>query len=145
MLPFRFGVPRGHIPDQTGRTALVTGATSGIGLGTARVLAARGARVIVAGRDRAKLDEAVEVVRAAADRGNRDHRPVVQQRRGDEPAHPPHHPRRVRADRGYQPPRALRLQRRGLAHAAPLGRSLRAVQHSERRTARRDEVTFRSR
>ncbi len=33
---------------------------------TARVLAARGARVILAGRDRAKLDGAVDVVRAAA-------------------------------------------------------------------------------
>lgn len=56
------------IPDQTGRTALITGAGSGIGLETARVLAARGARVILAGRHQAKLDEAVEVVRAAAPR-----------------------------------------------------------------------------
>jgi NAD(P)-dependent dehydrogenase (short-subunit alcohol dehydrogenase family) len=54
------------IPDQTGRTALITGANSGIGLETARVLAARGARVILAGRDQAKLDGAVDVVRAAA-------------------------------------------------------------------------------
>ncbi|WP_280259763.1 SDR family NAD(P)-dependent oxidoreductase [Nocardia abscessus] len=44
----------------------MTGANSGIGLETARVLAARGARVILAGRDRAKLDGAVDVVRAAA-------------------------------------------------------------------------------
>ncbi|PXX69299.1 NAD(P)-dependent dehydrogenase (short-subunit alcohol dehydrogenase family) [Nocardia tenerifensis] len=54
------------IPDQSGRTALITGAGSGIGLETARVLAARGARVILAGRNQSKLDEAVEVVRAAA-------------------------------------------------------------------------------
>jgi NAD(P)-dependent dehydrogenase (short-subunit alcohol dehydrogenase family) len=54
------------IPDQTGRTALITGANSGIGLEMACVLAARGARVILAGRDQAKLDRAVDVVRAAA-------------------------------------------------------------------------------
>ncbi|MGX1908416.1 SDR family NAD(P)-dependent oxidoreductase [Streptomyces phaeochromogenes] len=35
-----------NIPDQTGRTALITGGSSGIGLETARVLARRGARVI---------------------------------------------------------------------------------------------------
>jgi NAD(P)-dependent dehydrogenase (short-subunit alcohol dehydrogenase family) len=53
------------IPDQTGRTALITGG-SGIGLETARVLARHGARVILAGRDKAKLDEAVAAVRATA-------------------------------------------------------------------------------
>lgn len=56
------------IPDQTGRTALITGGNSGIGLETARVLAIRGARVILAGRNQAKLDEAVQVVHAAAPR-----------------------------------------------------------------------------
>ncbi|MBL7257311.1 oxidoreductase [Paractinoplanes lichenicola] len=38
------------IPDQTGRTALITGATSGLGLVVATELRARGATVIVAGR-----------------------------------------------------------------------------------------------
>ncbi|WP_326558112.1 oxidoreductase [Micromonospora sp. NBC_01796] len=52
------------IPDQTGRTALITGANSGIGLETARVLARHGTRVILAGRSRARLDEAVRTLRA---------------------------------------------------------------------------------
>jgi NAD(P)-dependent dehydrogenase (short-subunit alcohol dehydrogenase family) len=39
------------IPAQTGRTAVVTGATSGLGLVTARALAGAGARVVLAVRD----------------------------------------------------------------------------------------------
>nr|PPQ61920.1 oxidoreductase [Streptomyces sp. QL37] len=52
------------IPDQTGRTALITGGNSGIGLETARALARHGARVILAGRSRTKLDQAAEAIRA---------------------------------------------------------------------------------
>ncbi|WP_306821828.1 oxidoreductase [Streptomyces sp. NP160] len=43
-----------QIPDQTGRTVLVTGATSGLGRESAKELAARGARVVLAVRDTAK-------------------------------------------------------------------------------------------
>jgi NAD(P)-dependent dehydrogenase (short-subunit alcohol dehydrogenase family) len=48
----------------TGKSALVTGATAGIGLEIARALAAEGARVIITGRDGAKLDAAVAAIRA---------------------------------------------------------------------------------
>ncbi|WP_128382518.1 oxidoreductase [Streptomyces cavernae] len=46
------------LPDLTGRTAVVTGANSGIGLVTARVLAERGAQVVLAVRDPEKGEAA---------------------------------------------------------------------------------------
>jgi NAD(P)-dependent dehydrogenase (short-subunit alcohol dehydrogenase family) len=46
------------VPDMTGRTAVVTGANSGLGRVTARALAAAGARVVMAVRDPAKGREA---------------------------------------------------------------------------------------
>jgi NAD(P)-dependent dehydrogenase (short-subunit alcohol dehydrogenase family) len=57
-----------EVPDQAGRTALVTGASSGIGFETARVLAGRGARVVLACRDRGKAtDAAARIVGAFPD------------------------------------------------------------------------------
>jgi NAD(P)-dependent dehydrogenase (short-subunit alcohol dehydrogenase family) len=47
------------IPDQTGRTFIVTGANSGLGLETARQLAAKGADVIMTARSEAKGRAAV--------------------------------------------------------------------------------------
>ena len=50
----------------SGRTALVTGSTSGIGLGIAQALAAAGARVAINGLgDQAQVDAALAAVRAA--------------------------------------------------------------------------------
>ena len=54
-----------QIPDLAGKTALVTGANSGIGFETARVLAARGAHVVLACRSADKARAAMDVIRAA--------------------------------------------------------------------------------
>jgi NAD(P)-dependent dehydrogenase (short-subunit alcohol dehydrogenase family) len=53
------------IPDQSGRTAIVTGANSGLGLVTARELARAGASVVMACRNLDKGHAAVDEVRAA--------------------------------------------------------------------------------
>jgi len=44
----------------TGKTALITGGNSGIGLATARLFVAEGARVAITGRNQATLDAAIE-------------------------------------------------------------------------------------
>jgi NAD(P)-dependent dehydrogenase (short-subunit alcohol dehydrogenase family) len=56
------------IPDQTGRTALVTGANGGLGLETARALAAAGAHVVMAARNPEKADAAIaDIKRTVSD------------------------------------------------------------------------------
>jgi protochlorophyllide reductase len=54
------------IPDQSGRTVLVTGANSGLGLHTSLALAARGARVLMACRNPERGAAAVRRVSEAA-------------------------------------------------------------------------------
>lgn len=62
-------MPRWHdtdVPDQTGRVALVTGATGGLGLQVAEALAAHGARVLIGSRNPDRGAAAVRRVAAAA-------------------------------------------------------------------------------
>jgi NAD(P)-dependent dehydrogenase (short-subunit alcohol dehydrogenase family) len=49
--------------DLSGQTVFITGANSGLGQETARAMAAQGAHIVMAGRDQAKLDEAVAAIR----------------------------------------------------------------------------------
>lgn len=56
------------VPDQTGRTAVVTGATGGLGLRISEVLAARGARVLIGSRNPERGAAALDRVRAIATR-----------------------------------------------------------------------------
>lgn len=63
------------IIDLSGKTAIVTGSTGGIGLAIATGLARAGAQVTVVGRDQARVDKAVGTVQA--DSGQQDVRGVV--------------------------------------------------------------------
>lgn len=53
------------IPDLTGKRALVTGVTSGIGEHTVLELARRGAQVVMAARNEQKLDASIQDIRRA--------------------------------------------------------------------------------
>jgi len=57
--------------DLSGKTALVTGSTAGIGYAIAKGLAAAGADVVVNGRSQAKVDEAVKKLLAEAVSGSK--------------------------------------------------------------------------
>ena len=59
------GFTDNDVPDQSGKCIIVTGANTGLGFGAAKVLAAKGARVLLACRDRAKAEAAMaEIGRA---------------------------------------------------------------------------------
>jgi NAD(P)-dependent dehydrogenase (short-subunit alcohol dehydrogenase family) len=51
-----------NIPDQTGKVAVVTGSSSGIGFEAARVLAGKGAKVVIAVRNLHKGNRAADKI-----------------------------------------------------------------------------------
>ena len=53
------------IPDQTGRTAVITGANTGLGYETAAALAAKGAHVVLAVRNLEKGKAAADLITRA--------------------------------------------------------------------------------
>jgi len=66
------------VPDQTGRTILVTGANTGLGFETSKVLAERGARVLLACRSEEKARNAIAKIRVAAPDADLDFVPLDQ-------------------------------------------------------------------
>jgi 3-oxoacyl-[acyl-carrier protein] reductase len=74
-------------PDLTGRVALVTGGSRGIGLAIARALLDAGARVSITARTAAKLDEARrQLARGEGTRADRIHATVADVRDADDAA-----------------------------------------------------------
>ncbi|WP_027552797.1 oxidoreductase [Bradyrhizobium sp. Cp5.3] len=64
------GFTEADVPNQSGKCFIVTGANTGIGFEISRVLAERGARVLLACRDRAKAEAAMAQIRQATPRAD---------------------------------------------------------------------------
>jgi len=64
------------VPDLTGRTAVITGASSGLGLENARVLARRGAHVVLATRDPDRTATATTRIMRAVPGASLEHLPL---------------------------------------------------------------------
>jgi NAD(P)-dependent dehydrogenase (short-subunit alcohol dehydrogenase family) len=62
-MPSSTGFTAADVPNQSGKCFLVTGANTGIGFEVSRVLAERGARVLLACRDKAKAETAMARIR----------------------------------------------------------------------------------
>ncbi|MBA3301506.1 MAG: SDR family oxidoreductase [Thermoleophilaceae bacterium] len=61
-----------RVPDQSGRTAVITGSNSGLGLEAAKVLAGKGAHVVLAVRNMAKGEDAAQEIGADTEVRNLD-------------------------------------------------------------------------
>ena len=59
----RSGFTADDVAQQEGRRVLITGANAGLGLETAKVLAARGAHIVLACRDAARAEAAMDMIR----------------------------------------------------------------------------------
>ena len=64
------GFTAADVPDQSGKCIIVTGANTGIGFEAAKVLAGKGARVLLACRDEGKAQAAMSAIRDAAPNAN---------------------------------------------------------------------------
>jgi NAD(P)-dependent dehydrogenase (short-subunit alcohol dehydrogenase family) len=70
------GFTAADVTSQEGKCFIVTGANAGIGFEAAMVLAARGARVLLGCRDKAKADTAIARIKAASPSANVVHLPL---------------------------------------------------------------------
>ncbi|TAK92248.1 MAG: SDR family NAD(P)-dependent oxidoreductase [Verrucomicrobia bacterium] len=64
------GFTAADVPDQKGKCFIVTGANTGTGFEISRVLAARGARVLLACRNQAKAEEAITRIKKTSPRAD---------------------------------------------------------------------------
>lgn len=69
-MPHQHGFTEADVPSQSGKCFIVTGANTGIGFEIARVLAQKGARVLLACRDQDKAEAAMSKIRTLKPNAN---------------------------------------------------------------------------
>jgi NAD(P)-dependent dehydrogenase (short-subunit alcohol dehydrogenase family) len=72
----RSGFTADDVGAQTGRRFLVTGANAGLGFETSKILAARGGHVVLACRDQARAEEAMNRIRADVPKADMSFQPL---------------------------------------------------------------------
>lgn len=75
-MPKSTGFTEARVPDQSGKCFIVTGANTGVGYEITRVLAQRGARVLLACRDSAKAQDAIVRIQKITPHANLDFLPI---------------------------------------------------------------------